>query len=337
MPYPDWAQSDLVEIAERPDARLTICIPAYRAAGFLMRTLNAVRRQGFREFRVLVSNDGGHDADAIAAMCTDPGIELVQQETRLGWVGNANWLISRVRTPFFAILPHDDEPAPDYYGAMIRMLEANPQAATAICNLGLAGLADAPQGGLAARAHLGPRQTRILNILLHDYPGISMRGVNRTPRDLNDLALHPNAHGDLFVDSTWIMQQAVLGEIVAVPKVLFVKHFHDRNTHTEWPRQTKDVIARAWLTHCVHLAAIGLKHCPTQQGREDILAAATRRCLNPRRVGVPPWIIDACAKIWRSEAALAVEAGFCDRVAERLADLGRPRPDHHGREASNDR
>jgi len=190
---------------------------------------------------------------------------------------------------------------------------------------------------MAARAHRGPRETRIQNVLSHDYAAISMRGVNRTPPDLSDLALHPNPYGDLFVDSTWIMQQAVLGEIVTVPKVLFVKHYHDRNTHSEWPRQKNDVIARAWLTHCVDLAAIGLKNCVTQQGRDDIIAAATRRCLNPGCVGVPPWIIDACAKIWRDEASLAVEAGFRDRVAERLADLERQRPDHHGREASNDR
>ena len=75
-------------IGYRARPALTICIPAYRATPFLDRTLNALRRQTFRDFQVILSNDGGHDAPEIDRLCADPGIRVIHQTARLGWVRN---------------------------------------------------------------------------------------------------------------------------------------------------------------------------------------------------------------------------------------------------------
>lgn len=312
------AAAPTATIAHRADPALTIGIPAYCATPFLERTLNALRRQTYRDFRVIVSNDGGHDAPEIDRLCADPGIRVIHQPDRLGWVRNKSWLIAQARTPYFAILPHDDEPDPTYYATLIDVLRDRPDASAAYSDITLAGVPGRDEVGLAARSHTGARRQRILDVINDDFPGISIRAVNRTPPDLAVLALQPNPPGDLFVDSTWIMQQAVLGPMIAVPRPLFRKHYHGRNTHTEWKKHADAEVAAAWMTHCVHITAFGLGHVSDPSDMHDIREAGERRCLVQRPASTSPWIARACVRIWGDTPDPALRAQFQTRVSQHM-------------------
>src|SRR5688572_9092751 len=95
---------------------ITVCVPVWNGASFVAETLECVRRQTQTDLRVLISDD--HSDDDSAAVCqtfeSDSRFEVVVQPERLGWVGNVNWLLKRVDTPFGCILPHDDLITPDY-------------------------------------------------------------------------------------------------------------------------------------------------------------------------------------------------------------------------------
>ena len=82
---------------------VTVCVPAYNAAGWIADTLDSIAGQTFADFRVVISLDRSEDESE--SVCrrylADPRFELVVQPNRLGWVGNVNALIARVETPFF--------------------------------------------------------------------------------------------------------------------------------------------------------------------------------------------------------------------------------------------
>ena len=308
-------------IGYRARPALTICIPAYRATPFLDRTLNALRRQTFRDFQVILSNDGGHDAPEIDRLCADPGIRVIHQTARLGWVRNKTRLVALASSPYFAILPHDDEPAPTYYATLVGTLQDNPGASAAYSDISLAGLEDREGVRIAAKAHTGTLRQRIMDVITDDYPGVSIRAVNRTPPCWRALALQPNPMGDLFVDSTWIMQQAVLGPMIAVPRPLYRKHYHGANTHTEWKKTPDANVAAAWMTHCVHLTALGLGHLSDPADQQGIREAGETRCLTHRPAPVPRWISRACMRHWEETPAPALRRGFQSRVTQRLEVL----------------
>ena len=82
--------------------------------------------------RVLVSvdgsSDGGRCREACEPFAADPRFRIVAQPRRLGWVGNCNWLIGRVETPFFALLPHDDLLHERYVERLLGELRSRPRA-----------------------------------------------------------------------------------------------------------------------------------------------------------------------------------------------------------------
>ena len=110
------------------------------------------------------------------------------------------------------------------------------------------------------------------------------RAPRRRPRDWAGLRLMPNPPSDFCVDTTWMLQQAALGELRKVAQPLYWKRDNDRNTHTLWETLPEGVLADAWRRHCSQMGEIALR----ATGDPDLVAELVAHRMNPHNVSEAP-------------------------------------------------
>src|SRR2546422_8779875 len=95
---------------------VTIGVPVYRGELFLEETLWSIQNQTHRDIEVIISLDGPDPAskEICLPFLKDGRFRLVVQPQNLGWVGNINWLMSRVESPYWCYHQQDDLIDPRY-------------------------------------------------------------------------------------------------------------------------------------------------------------------------------------------------------------------------------
>ena len=115
--------------------KVSAVIPLYNKGPYIARALNSVLAQTFRDFEVIVVDDGSTDNGAeVVRSFIDPRIRLIQQENR-GVSVARNRGIEAARADLVAFLDSDDEWLPKYIETIMKMRESFPNAgayATAI-------------------------------------------------------------------------------------------------------------------------------------------------------------------------------------------------------------
>src|SRR3972149_6817069 len=86
---------------------VTVLVPAYRPGPQFVACLNSLAAQTHPRIKVQVSLDHAPD-HVMPELPTIPHLVLHHQSARLGWVGNVNWLLRHVHTPYFMVGGHDD-------------------------------------------------------------------------------------------------------------------------------------------------------------------------------------------------------------------------------------
>ncbi len=130
-----------------------------------------------------------------------------------------------MRTPYFAILPQDDTIEPDYYAALVDLLEKTPAAGSACTAIQTVGRPD--EHIIRSKSVSGDLEARVRQVFGMSYAGVSFRAVNRTTPNLRDLTVPGNRFDNMFADSTWIMRQAIQGEMLYLDRPLYRKVYHD--------------------------------------------------------------------------------------------------------------
>lgn len=88
---------------------VTVLLPAYNAAAWLQAAVDSVLTQSFRDFELLVIDDGSKDATAeVLAAYSDPRIRIVRHETNLGLVAALNHGIDLAKGKYIARMDADD-------------------------------------------------------------------------------------------------------------------------------------------------------------------------------------------------------------------------------------
>lgn len=106
----------------------SVVIPAYNAAPYIGATLDAVHKQTFSDFEILVINDGSPDSVALeqALAPYQSGIRYIRQENS-GPSGARNAGIRAALGKYVAFLDSDDFWLPQHLEKQVGTLEANPQ------------------------------------------------------------------------------------------------------------------------------------------------------------------------------------------------------------------
>jgi glycosyltransferase involved in cell wall biosynthesis len=116
--------------------RVTIGMPTFKRTSTLRRALASVARQTFRDFLLVVSDNGGRDPatmEAIAEVGAEiPAVVLVAQIDNLGAIGNLSYLLSVAQTEYFMWLADDDEITENYLAELVMLLESDKRTVAAM-------------------------------------------------------------------------------------------------------------------------------------------------------------------------------------------------------------
>jgi glycosyltransferase involved in cell wall biosynthesis len=109
--------------------RVSVLMPVHNRAAFVERACQSVLAQSFRDFELIIIDDGSGDdsprrLEALAR--TDPRIRLTIRENR-GLITSRNELLSLARAPLVAWMDSDDISMPQRLAVQIARFEADPR------------------------------------------------------------------------------------------------------------------------------------------------------------------------------------------------------------------
>ncbi len=102
---------------------ISICIPAYKAEGFIGETLASVGTQTFTDWELIVVEDGSHDrtealVNAFAKTVSQP-VSFHRHDANRGLPGTRNTAIGRARGEWIALIDSDDLWMPNHLAEAI--------------------------------------------------------------------------------------------------------------------------------------------------------------------------------------------------------------------------
>lgn len=105
----------------------SIIVPAYNVEKTLPETLRALLNQTFRDFEIIIVNDGSTDgtSDVAAGFAADSRVRIIHQRNR-GLAGARNTGIFAARGQFIGFCDADDLWEPEKLAVHVRHLDANP-------------------------------------------------------------------------------------------------------------------------------------------------------------------------------------------------------------------
>jgi GT2 family glycosyltransferase len=237
--------------------QITVCVAVYNGATFVEKTLGDIQSQSFSNLNVLISVD--HSQDESLAICQkftqDSRFTVFEQPQRLGWVQNTNFLLDRVQTPYYCIMPHDDRIQSDYLDRLYQYLLQFPQAAAVYCDVEFFG---SSTGKGSQSPLLGDRLNRAISFLTTQFDSALYRGLVR--RSVVGIArLIDNPYQGFAADSVWILQLACKGTLHRLPETLYRKWIDPSTAHHAWKQWHRERAIAAWAQHCADCTQIILQ------------------------------------------------------------------------------
>lgn len=259
---PDFAATDL-----------TICIPAFNAAGFIDRTIGCAQDQTYPHVRILISVD--RSEDDTAAICrafaaNDRRIEVIEQSERLGWAGNLNRLLERVETPFFFTYFHDDLIAPQYCETLRAILVERPELASTHCDVELFGDLEAHKPGAD---YEGPLAQRLISLWATPRRGSPLRSMVRSERVGADYRLSERAVGSFLPGLTLLMRMMAAGPAARCPQTLYRRWQRKGGLTDGWNRLPLGQLVEGWAAEIADAAGF-FEHLPIQAADRSALKSS---------------------------------------------------------------
>lgn len=227
---------------------VSICIPAYNATDFIVDTVQSVLNQTHRNLAILISVDAGTDqtSEIIQQHFQDARIQLFTQPVRLGWIGNTNFLLAKVNTPYYCILPHDDLIESTFISKLLENLKEFPQAVASFCDVICFGN---HQGKIIQESIRGDAEIRLTKYLLHHYNAVLMRSLVRK-KAADPVYFRGNKLLDFSADTIWGLELIMRGEVIRLPEMLYKKRYHPGSYHHQWQLWNDQEMLDAWALHC---------------------------------------------------------------------------------------
>ena len=233
-------------------ALVTVCVPAYRSAGFIGHTLASILQQTMSDFQVLIALEPEGAAETIAVardFLVDDRFSYSVNDRTLGYADNVRRALQRVETPYFAVLPHDDLWHPRYLEALLGRLVARPDASCVFADMYLFGNVS---GFRRMPLVDGSLAERLLSFFLEGAEGQPWRGVTR--RALVHGQPFPDSPFDGFaVECEWSLQLLLRGPVLRVAEPLYLKRQpaegSDISVSVGWRTRLNDDRLRDALAH----------------------------------------------------------------------------------------
>jgi len=109
---------------------VTVVIPAYNAARYISQALDSLHAQTFRDYEVIVVNDGSNDRDELERILHSHPLPIIYlSHPNKGVSAARNAAIKVAKGKFYAQLDADDQWLPEYLEVQLRLLDENSDAA----------------------------------------------------------------------------------------------------------------------------------------------------------------------------------------------------------------
>ena len=260
---------------------VTIGVPVYRGELFIEETLRSIQSQTHQEIQVIISLDGPQsEAEALCQpFLKDSRFWLVTQSTRLGWVGNLNWLMRHVATPYWCYQQQDDLMDPRYLEVLVDYARRTPEGAVFYCDMEAFGslsetFIQSPVTGSAS--------ARQLALLYEHFPAVAFRGLTRVEALRLSGGIPANEVDSFACDTVWMAAVARWGELRRVPVKLYRKRYHPDNEHMKWFGWPVEKRVKAWIVHCAAMLEQAMLVEATAQERRLLWLAAIGRLASSR-------------------------------------------------------
>ncbi|MFN3229190.1 MAG: glycosyltransferase family 2 protein [Asticcacaulis sp.] len=103
--------------------KVSVIVLSYQSGGFLPRCLAAARAQTFRDYELILADNGSSDGAPQAAKTQDPGLILVENGANLGFAEGNNRAARVARGEWLVFLNPDAFAAPDFLQALMEAVD----------------------------------------------------------------------------------------------------------------------------------------------------------------------------------------------------------------------
>lgn len=114
---------------------VAVIIPNWNGAHLLPGCLSALRRQTYRDFEVVVVDNGSNDGSVALVREQFPEVRMLALPTNLLFAGGVNAGIRATQSPVVALLNNDTEADPQWLQYLVAALEQHPEAGMAASKL----------------------------------------------------------------------------------------------------------------------------------------------------------------------------------------------------------
>lgn len=121
-----------------PRTLLTIGLPVYNGGMFLREALESLRKQSFRDYKVVISDNASVDNTEDIARdveIQDPRFRYIRHEANMGAAANFMSVASAIDTPYFTWFAADDVAAPTFLETCLAQLARYPRCGMAFTGL----------------------------------------------------------------------------------------------------------------------------------------------------------------------------------------------------------
>ena len=247
--------------------KITVCIPVYKAGKFLAQTLNSVLAQTYRDFKIEISVDYSDDDNSgkstdswrvLKQYSSNPSISIVQNSTRLGWDRNVKSLLSKITTPYYAILPHDDIWHPRYLETFMTALSKYPEYGVAYGDLQTWGLQLKHTWRHAVELpETGDRRKQLYYFLLQGAEAMPWRGLTRSELLAKIKGFPVDEYRGFAVECEYAMSLILSSSVIYIPQTLYYKQIYHSGRVSASKFRIADRNAKqlqmAWLNHKVRM------------------------------------------------------------------------------------
>jgi glycosyltransferase involved in cell wall biosynthesis len=111
---------------------VSVVIPAYNQAQYLTEAIQSVLAQTYRDFEIIVVDDGSTDDTPIVAKQFSDAVRYVRQDNQ-GLAGARNTGIHQAQGKYIGLLDSDDQWLPAFLETMMALIEQHPDATVYYC------------------------------------------------------------------------------------------------------------------------------------------------------------------------------------------------------------
>jgi len=115
--------------------RVSVIIPTWNGRELLGAALASLREQRFRDFEVVVVDNGSTDGTPEHVRASHPEADVLELPRNQGFAGAVNAGIARARGEYVALLNNDMELDPGWLAELVAALDADPRAGSAASKL----------------------------------------------------------------------------------------------------------------------------------------------------------------------------------------------------------